>query len=166
MVASFWYGRAIRYLTRAISTRRAAAFAGGASVTGLGGRAAAVIGAVILAAAIAGLIAAAAAELLRAVLIAAAVIFALAGAAGAALLAYRIRHGRTPQALPAHRARVAVRPQPPPPVPRQAADPLPGPQRPAIKAPREVHLHFHGVTAEDVAAILARVNHQDHERAD
>jgi len=34
---------------------------------------------------------------------------------------------------------------------------LPAPQRPAIEAPRpEVHLHFHGVTAEDVSAILAR----------
>jgi hypothetical protein len=27
--------------------------------------------------------------------------------------------------------------------------------------PREVHLHFHGVTAEDVAAIVARVNRED-----
>jgi hypothetical protein len=33
--------------------------------------------------------------------------------------------------------------------------PLPAPQRPAIEAPRELHLHFHGVTAEDVAAIIA-----------
>jgi len=28
------------------------------------------------------------------------------------------------------------------------------PRRPAVEPPREVHLHFHGVTAEDVAAIL------------
>lgn len=27
-----------------------------------------------------------------------------------------------------------------------------------------VHLHFHGVSAEDVAALLARVNHEDRER--
>jgi len=38
-----------------------------------------------------------------------------------------------------------------------AARPLPAPQRPAIDALREVHLHFHGVTAEDVATILADV---------
>jgi len=25
----------------------------------------------------------------------------------------------------------------------------------------EVHLHFHGVTAEDVAAIVSRVGHED-----
>jgi hypothetical protein len=31
---------------------------------------------------------------------------------------------------------------------------LPAPQRPAIEAPAEVHFHFHGVTAGDVAAIL------------
>jgi hypothetical protein len=28
--------------------------------------------------------------------------------------------------------------------------------RPAIEAPRQVHLHFHGVSAEDVAAIIER----------
>jgi hypothetical protein len=30
----------------------------------------------------------------------------------------------------------------------------------ALPARPEVHLHFHGVTAEDVAAILARVNRE------
>jgi len=29
-----------------------------------------------------------------------------------------------------------------------------------------VYLHFHGITAEDVAAILADVNHGDHEHVD
>jgi hypothetical protein len=29
-----------------------------------------------------------------------------------------------------------------------------------------VHLYFHGVTAEDVPAILARVNHNGHGRVD
>jgi hypothetical protein len=38
-------------------------------------------------------------------------------------------------------------------------EPVPAPRRPAVEAPRpELHLHFHGVTAEDVAAILADVN--------
>ena len=42
------------------------------------------------------------------------------------------------------------------PVTRRAAEPIPAPQRPAIRPAREVHLHFHGVTAEDIAAIVAR----------
>jgi hypothetical protein len=50
---------------------------------------------------------------------------------------------------------------PPGQVPRRAAQAIPAPQRPPIGAPREVHLHFHGVTAEDVAAIVADVNHED-----
>jgi hypothetical protein len=33
---------------------------------------------------------------------------------------------------------------------------LPALRRPAIAAPREVHLHFHGVSAEDLATILAQ----------
>jgi len=33
--------------------------------------------------------------------------------------------------------------------------------QPRLRAPREVHLHFHGITAEDVAAIVAHVNRQD-----
>jgi hypothetical protein len=43
-------------------------------------------------------------------------------------------------------------------VPWQRAAPLTALQHQAIGAPREVHLHFHGVGAEDVAAILADVN--------
>jgi hypothetical protein len=46
------------------------------------------------------------------------------------------------------------------------AEPLPAPQRPAIGAPKqELHLHFHGVTAEEVAAILADVNRDGSPRA-
>ena len=37
----------------------------------------------------------------------------------------------------------------------RAAQPLPGP-RAAIERPHEVHLHLHGVSAKDIAAILAR----------
>ena len=51
---------------------------------------------------------------------------------------------------------------PPVPVPRQAAEPLRMPPRPAIGAPKqEVHLHFHGVTAEEIADILAERNRPD-----
>jgi hypothetical protein len=44
----------------------------------------------------------------------------------------------------------------------QAPNLLPAPQRPAIEGPAEVHLHFHGVGAEDVAEVLRRVN-REHE---
>jgi len=37
----------------------------------------------------------------------------------------------------------------------RAAPPLP-PPRPAIERPQEVHLHLHGVSAKDIAAILNR----------
>jgi hypothetical protein len=40
------------------------------------------------------------------------------------------------------------------------------PEPRVLPARQEVHLHFHGVTAEDVAAILARVNRDDRGRVD
>jgi hypothetical protein len=40
-------------------------------------------------------------------------------------------------------------------MPRRAAEPLTAPQRPAIGA-AEVHFHFHGVSAEDIAAAIRR----------
>ena len=112
-----------------------------------GGQLVLAILAVIVIAAIAGPVAAAAAELVRAVVIAVAVLGGLALAAGAALVAYRLRRGRQGAPLVARRVT---------PVTRQAAEPLPAPRRPAIERPAELHLHFHGLTAEDVAAILAR----------
>jgi hypothetical protein len=45
-------------------------------------------------------------------------------------------------------------------LPWQRTEPFSAPRRPAIGAPREVHLHFHGVGA-DAAEILARVNGED-----
>ena len=39
-------------------------------------------------------------------------------------------------------------------LPQRAAQPLPPPPRPTIERPGELHLHLHGVTAEDIAAIL------------
>jgi len=36
------------------------------------------------------------------------------------------------------------------------ARPLPAPQRPAIGVPRELHLHLHGVSAAEIATVLAR----------
>jgi len=105
------------------------------------------IGAAVLAAAIAGPVAAAVGELLRALVIIAMVVVAVA-ATGVAL-ALRLRHG-PPRALPrrvfgpasVHAAQDRTQPR-------------------ALPARQEVHLHFHGVTAEDVAAILADVNYED-----
>jgi hypothetical protein len=34
--------------------------------------------------------------------------------------------------------------------------------RPAIEQPPGIHLHLHGVTAEDVAAMIESQNGQDH----
>jgi hypothetical protein len=43
-----------------------------------------------------------------------------------------------------------------------------GPEPRALPARQEVHVHhhWHGVTAENFAAILADVNHADRERVD
>ena len=107
------------------------------------------VGAAVLATAIAGPVAAAVGELLRALVIIAVVVVVLAAAATGTVVALRLRH-RPPRALP---PRVfgstsvhAVRGRPEP---------------RALPARQEVHLHFHGVDAEDVAAILANVNYED-----
>ena len=107
------------------------------------------VGAAVLAAAIAGPVAAAVGELLRALVIIAMVVVVLAVAATGVALALRLRHG-PPRALPrrvfgpasVHAAQDRTQPR-------------------ALPARQEVHLHFHGVTAEDVAAILADVNYED-----
>ena len=95
--------------------------------------------------AIARPVAAAVAELVHILLIIAAVLLGLAFVALVGFVAYRLRHRRN---LPG-----AARAIPP----ARAAQPLPMP-RPAIGHAREVHVHhhWHGVSAEDVAAILDR----------
>lgn len=101
--------------------------------------------AAIVAVRVAGPVVHAAAALAEILAVAAAVAVVLAAVAGAALLAHRARRG-VPRAVPVHRVRV---------LPRQAAQPLPDPRRPAIEAPQQdLHLHFHGLSAEDVAAII------------
>jgi hypothetical protein len=82
------------------------------------------------------------------VLIAAAVILGVALAGVAAFVTYRLRQGR---------ATGAVRLAPPRPVPWPGTEPLSGPSRPAVEAPREVHLHFHGADAEEIAAALRQL---------
>jgi hypothetical protein len=117
--------------------------------------AAALLGPAIGAAASA--VAAAVAELVHIVLIIVAVLLGLAAAAVAALVGVRAWRWHTAHSLP------RAEPAPPPwrgtvtgPEPQQLADETPL----AIEAPRQVHLHFHGVQAEDVAE-LARRQQQD-----
>jgi hypothetical protein len=88
----------------------------------------------------------AAAALLHLVLTAAAVLLAAAAVGLVAFTAYRVRRRRS---LP-----VAARALPPPGQTR-AAQPLPEP-RSAIEPAPEVHIHhhWHGVDAEEVAAII------------
>jgi hypothetical protein len=121
---------------------------------GGGGLAAAVvIGAAVLAVAIAGPVAAAVAAVAEALVITIAVLGALVLLGGAVFAAYRVRRGpERARGWQANHIRVSHLP----PAPRPPES-LPGPRPRAIGAPRhELHLHFHGVTAEDVAAIIAR----------
>ena len=90
-----------------------------------------------------------AAALVNALLIALAVIAGLAAVALVVFIAWRVHRWRQPgaaraAALPLGRAQAA---QP---------LPLPLPQAPAIEQWPEVHLHFHGVTPDEVAAIIRR----------
>jgi hypothetical protein len=102
---------------------------------------------VILAVALIGpAVAAAVAELLHLLVIVLVALAALAGAGGLALVAFRVSHRRQ------ETARLLYQVTPAPSRPAQ----LPSEPRPAIEAPRQLHLHFHGVQAEDVAAIIAR----------
>jgi hypothetical protein len=96
-----------------------------------------------------GAVAAAVAELVHVLLIAAAVIVGVGAAGLGGLLAWRWRRTRpdAARAMPPLSPRVA-----------RAAQPLPAPP-PAIERAPEIHLHLHGVNAEDVAAIIAR--HED-----
>lgn len=115
------------------------------------GTVALVVLAAIVVAAVAGPVVHAAAELVRLVVIAAAIIAGLALAAAVALVAWRLRRRRLSSPLVVHQA---------PPVTYRSAESLPAPQSSpaAIPAPQrqaEVHLHFHGVDAAEVAAILA-----------
>jgi len=113
-----------------------------------------VIGAAVLAAAVAGPVAAAVGELLRAVVIIVAVAVGLALAAAVAAVALRLRRGQ-PRALPPR----VIHAWAAPPAVQDRIQPRELPAR------QEVHLHFHGVTAQDVAAILARVNRDNRARS-
>jgi hypothetical protein len=114
----------------------------GSGGSGLGG-----LVVILLAAALLGpAIAAAVAELVHLVLIVVAVFAGIAAAGVAALAAFHVHRWRA--------SGTVQRPLPAP--PRQRAVQAPREPRPAIERPIEQHVHFHGLTAEDVAAIIER----------
>jgi hypothetical protein len=103
------------------------------------------IAAAILIVAIAGPVAAAVAELVRLVLLAVAAVVGLAVVAAITALALRARRRR------AYRAgRVPV----PAPAPWQAVQSHT--ERPALPAPREVHIHLHGLPDAEAAEVIRR----------
>jgi hypothetical protein len=110
---------------------------------GGGGNGWLVIVAVMLLAAVAGPVVHGVTDLIKALAITVAVLAALALTGLAAVAAYRARKGRS--ALPQGRVRALP-----------VAHPRELEHARALEHAQEVHLHFHGVSAEDVAAILAR----------
>jgi hypothetical protein len=119
---------------------------------GGGGTAVLVVLAAVLAAAVARPVIHAAIEVVQVVLIAAVVIVGVDAAGLVGLLTWRWRRSQAD----------AARNRPPlAPKLVRAAQPLPEPERSAAAlpppgGPREIHLHLHGVSAEDVAAIIER----------
>jgi hypothetical protein len=103
------------------------------------------IAAAVLIVAIAGPVAAAVAEIVRLVLISAAVLVGLAAVAGVTALALRARrrraYGGRPVSMPA-------------PAPWQAIQSRT--ERRALPAPREVHIHLHGIPDAEAAEAIRR----------
>jgi hypothetical protein len=117
----------------------------GAHTHGSGGSGLGTVVLVIVAAALLGpAVAAAVAELLHLLVIVAVALAAVAGAALVAAGAWRLRQTRPDTARVIHR--ITPAPARPSPLSSQA--------RQAIGAPREVHLHLYGVSAEAVAAAI------------
>ncbi|HEY6276836.1 MAG TPA: hypothetical protein VIX86_10945 [Streptosporangiaceae bacterium] len=107
---------------------------------------------VLLAVALLGpAVAAALTALVHALIIAAAVLLGLAAGGLVAYGAYRLRQRRPEPPRVVHRITPAV---------PWRSEPLPG-TRAAIAPAQEVHLHFHGVDAEDIAAAI---RHQQDDR--
>jgi hypothetical protein len=115
-----------------------------------------ILGAVL----IAGPVLAGVAAIVHVLVIVVEVLVAVAGAGLVAYVAYRVRRWRSAAArtTPPLSAKVV-----------RAMQPLPKVQRPRElpaglqgQTPGELHLHFHGLTPEDVAAILARQTGRDH----
>lgn len=120
------------------------------SGSGIGTAAAVVLAAAVIAA-VAVPVVRAVTHLLEVLAVVMAVVLGVGLLAGIALVAWRLRQGRQNTPLVVHRAT---------PVTHRAAEPLTAPQqaRAALPAPErpELHLHFHGMSAADVAAVIAQ----------
>jgi uncharacterized membrane protein YraQ (UPF0718 family) len=115
---------------------------------GGGGGGLGVVVLIIVAAALVGpAVAAAVAGLLHLLVIAAVALVAVAAAGLVALVAYRVSH-KGQESRETARGLYRVTPAPARP------SPLRSEPRPAIEAPRQVHLHFHGADPAEVAAII------------
>jgi hypothetical protein len=123
--------------------------------SGLGGLLLVILG-LALVASIAGPVAAAVAELVRVVLIALAVIAGVGVLGLAGFVVYRLRERAADRAM---------WDDPPPAVLQAHAEPLPASPQPSLPAlpaaavpatgrPAKLHLHFHGLTADEAAAII------------
>jgi hypothetical protein len=112
--------------------------------------AAAVLGPAVAAAAAA--VGAAVAELVHIVLIVGAILLGLGATAVAALAGVRVWRWHAARPLPREPAPPPWRAEVTAPEPRQ----IPSEPPPAIEAPRQVHLHFHGVDAAEVAELIRR----------
>jgi hypothetical protein len=117
------------------------------TTSGGGGLALAVIAALVLIGSAAAAAARALASLLVTITIVLGSVIALAVIAGVVLLAHRARQdrpGRSISARPVYRLPPESRPQ------------LEGSDKPAIGPGREVHIHLHGLTPDQLAAIVTQ----------
>lgn len=113
-----------------------------------------VVVAVLVIAAVAGPVMAAVGELVHVLVIVAGVIVGLGAVCVGGLLAWRWRRPRLDAARtapPAFATAKAVRAAPPPPQERQVPELPAAPRR---ELPGGLHLHFHGVNLEHIAAII------------
>lgn len=117
-----------------------------------GGRGGLVLVVVIAALAIGSGAASAAVSALVTILVIVGCVVGLGLAAITGLLIWRIRSERPGAPIGARQA------SPIPPDPRPQ---LEGSHKPAIEPPREYHLHIHGVSADELAAALRRINHEE-----
>jgi hypothetical protein len=99
---------------------------------------------IIGAIALAGPVAAAAAELLHLLVIVLAVLSGVVAVGVVAYVAFRVSHRGQEMARVPYQVTPALAKPPP----------LRTEPRPAIEAPRQVHLHFHGADPAEVAAII------------
>jgi hypothetical protein len=121
----------------------------GSGGSGIGAAVLVVLGAA-LAVNLAGPVAAAAGELLHIVVVVAGVVLGLGAAVLAAVIGWRLRHRRpriAQDGLTGNYAAVV------PPPGSEASPAVTVPQRPEIERPA-VHMHLHGVSAEEIAAAI------------